>query len=99
MRIYDLQLTDIRTNRHSKCSLEIAGQLNRVVVTVNVESQVVSFDGIDFLECFERLREDLEPQGWRFLCAGARKDAFVSGMSRDMGGGETVYLFNEGMRT
>ncbi len=46
----------------------------------------------DVFECLLTLRDEIEPLGFRLCCNGARKDAWASGMLRDMGMGKSVYL-------
>src|ERR1700674_1542039 len=50
----------------------------------------------DYFECLLRLRDQLEPLGYRFLVNGARRNAWPSGMARDMGAGVTAYLLKLG---
>lgn len=45
----------------------------------------------DVFACLVQLREMLEPAGVRLLCAGARRDVYPSGMSREMSGGVRAY--------
>ena len=42
------------------------------------------------------LRKQLEGAGFRLLCAGARRDAYPSGMARSMGGARKAYIFELG---
>lgn len=46
----------------------------------------------DFFECLCSIRRQLETEGLRPLCYGAVRNAFPSGMARDMGRGLKVYL-------
>jgi hypothetical protein len=46
----------------------------------------------DVFACLSAVREQVEPVGYRLCCNGARRDAWASGMQRDMGGGIVVYL-------
>jgi hypothetical protein len=46
----------------------------------------------DVFECLLTLRDDVERTGVRLCCNGARRDAWASGMQRDMGRGTSVYL-------
>jgi hypothetical protein len=48
--------------------------------------------GPDQFECFLRIRAELEPEGFRFLVNGARRNVWPSGMGRDMGGGRQAYV-------
>ncbi|WP_198929025.1 hypothetical protein [Rhizobium sp. AC27/96] len=50
----------------------------------------------DLFEALIVLRLDLEKLGYRLLCAGSRKDAYPSGMSRSMRGGRQVSLLKLG---
>ncbi|RKE17927.1 hypothetical protein [Streptomyces sp. TLI_171] len=47
-------------------------------------------------DALSRLRPQIEPLGFQLLCNGARIDAYPSGMSRDMGGGRTLYVLTPG---
>lgn len=53
---------------------------------------VKKYEGSDLFHCLQRLRADLEKEGTKILCNGARVDAHVSRMGRDMGGGRRVYI-------
>jgi hypothetical protein len=53
-------------------------------------------DAEDLFECLAKLRLDLEKEGAKVLCNGARLDAFPSGMAREMSGGKKVYLLKKG---
>jgi hypothetical protein len=50
----------------------------------------------DYFECLLGLREQLEPLGYRFLVNGARRNAWPSGMARDMAAGRSAYLLELG---
>lgn len=52
---------------------------------------VVRYEGEDLFECMVGLRLALEGIGARILCAGARRDVYPSGMSRQMAGGRIAY--------
>jgi len=51
-------------------------------------------DGPDLFAALQQLRRTLQPTGWVPLCNGARVDCYPSGMARDMGGGESVYVLS-----
>ncbi len=53
-------------------------------------------EGPDLFEALRALRSALDPLGVRFGVNGARRDAWASGMQRDMGEGRVVYLLTEG---
>jgi hypothetical protein len=48
--------------------------------------------GPDLFEALRVLRRELDPQAIRLGCNGARRNAWASGMQRDMGEGRGVYL-------
>ncbi|MFD1146721.1 hypothetical protein [Saccharothrix hoggarensis] len=50
----------------------------------------------DAFEALVRLRRQVEPHGWAVAVQGARRDAWPSGMARDMGGGLRVYVMRPG---
>ncbi|RBM18126.1 hypothetical protein DI005_20245 [Prauserella sp. PE36] len=52
--------------------------------------------GPDMFEALVRLRRQLEPEGVVIAVQGARQDAFPSGMARNMGGGELIYVLRLG---
>lgn len=52
--------------------------------------------GPDMFEALVRLRRQLEPEGLMIAVQGSRRDAYPSGMTRDMGGGERIYVMRPG---
>ena len=54
------------------------------------------FEARDLFEALQEMRTELECEGWQLLCAGARPDLAVSGMSRSMGGGRKGYIVQLG---
>lgn len=48
--------------------------------------------GPDLFDCFNEIRRQVEPSGTRFCVSGARIDAHPSTMSRQMGGGQILYI-------
>src|SRR5438128_376451 len=53
-------------------------------------------EGPDLFEALVKVRLQLEPVGWFIAVQGARLDTYPSGMGRDMGGGEWVYILDQG---
>jgi hypothetical protein len=49
----------------------------------------------DYFDCLCDFRREIESIGWRVLCNGARRNAWPSGMARDMGQGLKLYLLRE----
>jgi len=58
----------------------------------------MAFTGDDVFEALVALRLRLEQDGYLLLCNAARKDAYPSRMSREMGGGRKIYLLKQGMQ-
>ncbi|HBJ94215.1 hypothetical protein [Ponticaulis sp.] len=54
------------------------------------------FEGSDLFDALMILRKELESNGIRLLCAGARRDVSPSGMARSMGGARKVYILELG---
>ncbi|MFF7591272.1 hypothetical protein ACFZCK_27710 [Kitasatospora purpeofusca] len=54
-----------------------------------------SANGNDMFDALKDLRLQIEPLGHLLLCNGARIDAHPSGMSRDMSGGQTLYILEK----
>jgi hypothetical protein len=54
------------------------------------------FEGSDLFDALMILRKQLESNGFRLLCAGARRDVAPSGMARSMGGARKVYILELG---
>jgi hypothetical protein len=55
-------------------------------------------EGPDLFEAVRALRRALDPLGIRLGTNGAHRNAWASGMQRDMGEGRVVYLLSEGQR-
>ena len=55
--------------------------------------------GGDLLECLRTLKRKTDPDAIRWLCHGARREAWASGMLRDMSGASKVYITKIGLPT
>lgn len=66
----------------------------RITYRIQLAGIGQKFDGAgpDLFEALVEIRRQLEPAGWRIAVQGARTDTYPSGMARDMGGGERVYV-------
>src|SRR2546421_5691675 len=62
------------------------------------ELGVRAADASDVFECLCRLRTNLDREGTRLCCNGARLNVWPSGMARDMGGGSKAYVLQIGRR-
>lgn len=56
------------------------------------DGSTLSVEGTDVFSCLLDLRRQLEARGVWLCCNGSRRDAWASGMQRDMGRGMSVYL-------
>ena len=65
-------------------------------LTVPDLGMTVEIRGRDIFDALQQLRLKLEPLGWYPLCNGARVDCYPSGMARDMGGAQAVYVLTIG---
>ena len=61
------------------------------VELVSPEFESVSASADDAFEALCRLREEIEPRGWRVGVIGAQPDVWPSGMAREQGGGVKAY--------
>ncbi len=74
------------------CTASFDVSQNEVAMRTSSQTTGEQFHaGRDAFHALELFRRAIEPLGWRVLCNGARKDAYPSGMSRDMGRGFMVY--------
>ncbi|WP_142000049.1 hypothetical protein [Amycolatopsis cihanbeyliensis] len=69
---------------------------DRYLIELSGFNGTFSGAGPDLFEALVRIREKIEPMGWFIAVNGSRLDAFPSGMSRDMAGGEQVYILRSG---
>jgi hypothetical protein len=75
-----------------ECSVHIVQSHQWRLVFSGFGMQGRDFSNGDLFDAFTSLRTALENIGVQLLCAGARPDAFPSGMSRNMGGGRKAYI-------
>jgi hypothetical protein len=73
-----------------------ADHLNHVygLVLVGGDGRRWTAEAFDVFEALLQIRRDVEVLGLRLCCNGARRDAWSSGMQRDMVGGQSVYLLD-----
>jgi hypothetical protein len=72
--------------------VEISGSRDWNLRHYGVDGALHSHDASDVFAAMQMMREELEAQGIKLLCAGARTDVWPSAMSRDMGGGRKAYI-------
>lgn len=81
----------VRGPRRLRCRLRWWRSRDYRIVLDGPDSALTA-SGPDLFEALTRLRRQLEAQGWLIAVQGARRDTYPSGMARDMGGGERVYV-------
>lgn len=67
------------------------------LLTLTAPEQSWVGSGPDVFEALRSLRRQLDEEDIRLGCAGARPNAWSSGMQRDMGVGRSVYLTEVGV--
>jgi hypothetical protein len=65
-------------------------------MTLEWSGPVLTSTAPDVFEALVHIRRQLEPLGWLVAVQGSRLDAYPSGMARDMGGGERIYVLRPG---
>ncbi len=71
--------------------------ISESVLTIDFEAfEGQEFKGSDLFDCLQKARLVGEEHGIIFLCIGARKDAYPSGMLRDMSGGNLTFIHQLG---
>lgn len=69
---------------------------NQYQVTLRYNNQKIEGRSSNYFHAFQEIRKILEPQGFRFLCYGASLHCYPSGMTLDMGEGNSVYKMTMG---
>ncbi len=74
------------------CDLEFEVTAHTVVIkSTSAGTGKKIWHGNDAFHALELFRRKIEPKGFRVLCNGSRRDAYPSGMCRDMGRGFMLY--------
>lgn len=63
----------------------------RCVLTLSCELGEFRANDWNYFDALRKIREQLEPLGWRPRCYGACEDVYPSNMCRDMGRGLVAY--------
>jgi hypothetical protein len=81
---------------------EVSGaHLGHTDVALRIDSPTLgsrTFVAPDLFLALLEFRRQIEPDGWRVLVNGARRDAWPSGMSAQMSGGTKLYLLPQGRK-
>lgn len=94
--VIDRQVVKIGDRRETRTvRVQIERQHEGVEVAIaELDAREVGFD---LIAAVDDARSKLEDAGWLLCVQGARTNAQSSGMSRDMGGGEVMYLLEDGL--
>jgi hypothetical protein len=84
------------TGRHSEAMLEWTERPPWSAVLSIPGVEPLESSGDDLFECLIELRERAAESGHRICVVGARRDAWPSAMSSDMGGAALVYVHRLG---
>jgi len=75
-----------------------AGNHDNYDMTFEWSGPMLQSSAADVFEALVLIRRQLEPLGWFVAVQWSRLDAYPSGMARDMGGGERIYLMRPGQK-
>ena len=93
----------VRGDEFDHCRLQwwrdVSQARDRYTLQLSYRHGLVSGDGPDMFEALVQVRRQIEANGWLIAVQGARRDTYPSGMARDMGGGEKVYILRSGEQT
>jgi hypothetical protein len=94
-------VTLVGTRGHEEAQLRwhwtVDGPRTTYALSLEWSGPALRAEGPDMFEALADLRRQLEPSGWLIAVQGARLDTFPSGMARDQGGGERVYICRPGL--
>ena len=90
-------ITAISDNgRKINVGVEIAQEEPWWIKYTNLTGREILLESDDLFEALILMRLDLEGQGFKLLCEGARPNVMASGMSRSMSGGRKAYVLQLG---
>lgn len=80
------------------CDIEFTQGTPIVMEARSKRFGVVSFTGDNLFDILSRLRLLIEREGYLLLCNAARRDAYPSRMTLEMGGGRKLYILRHGVQ-
>jgi len=98
MNIYDITIASPGV-AEERCEIEFTRDVS---ITLTVKSQrfgVMSFVDDNWFGALLKFRLRIERDGYLLLCNAARKDAYPSRMTLQMGGGRKIYILSSGLQT
>lgn len=96
---HQLTVLALRGEERVPCGLSWRRFRDRTyTIELDGPSGLLTGSGSDLFRALQEVRLALEPQGWLIAVQGARKDAYASGMLRDMVGAQRVYVVEPGRR-
>jgi hypothetical protein len=81
------------------CEIEFTRGVPTELTATSQHFGTMSFVDDNLFSALLKLRLRLEQDGYLLLCNAARKDAYPSRMTLEMGGGRKIYLLNSGVQT
>lgn len=93
------EVTVFRASERHLCTLDIAEPTYcDCQLLLHAPWGTIAAAGNDWFEALKGLRGELEPAGWMIAVQGSRKQAFASGMIRNMVGAVRVHICEPGRR-
>jgi hypothetical protein len=87
----------VRREERAICTLTWRYHADRSYsIELEMPDQTLQAVGYDLVDALRGVRKQLERLGWLLAVQGARRDAYASGMIRDMIGGRETYLIQLG---
>jgi hypothetical protein len=90
-REYHLSLVGLAGSQSAVAVCSLNGRDYRLELRLD-DGRAVIADERDYFECLLTVRRQLQAEGLRVCCQGARRDVWPSGMARDMGSGLGAYV-------
>ncbi|MCD4501286.1 hypothetical protein [Chromobacterium vaccinii] len=95
MKSIHVEITSLSGEREP-CEIEFTQGVPVTMTIQNTRFGELSFTDSNLFVALSSFRRLLEQEGYLLLCNGARKDAYPSRMTLQMGGGRKVYLLRSG---
>jgi hypothetical protein len=92
-----LSVPIVRESERVMCALSWQMHIDRTYsISLDGPEGPIAGNGSDLFQALQEIRLELEPRGWLIAVQGARKDAYPTGMVRDMIGARRVYILSLG---
>jgi hypothetical protein len=98
MNIYSVVIASLGGAEES-CEIEFVRDASIRLTVKSRHFGTMSFVDDNLFDALSKFRLRIEQDGYLLLCNAARKDAYPSRMTLEMGGGRKIYLLNPGSQT